>query len=139
MYTEKVYLFRSIGHLAVSKGKEFEYSENKPFEKLGTMVDCSRNGVYTVQALKRLIRYLALCGYNSLQIYTEDTYHIEGEPYFGYLRGAYTKEELKKLDAYADSYGIELIPCIQTLAHLSRIFRWKPYSENSLYRRDGAW
>ncbi len=129
VYTEKVYLFRSIGHLAVSKGKEFEYSENKPFEKLGTMVDCSRNGVYTVQALKRLIRYLALCGYNSLQIYTEDTYHIEGEPYFGYLRGAYTKEELKKLDAYADSYGIELIPCIQTLAHLSRIFRWKPYSE----------
>ena len=129
VYKEKVYIFRSVGHLAASGGRPFAYRENLSFRSLGTMIDCSRNGVYTLTSLKKFIRYLALCGYNRLQLYTEDTYRIDGEPYFGYLRGAYTKSEWKELDIYAASYGIELVPCIQTLAHLEQIFRWKPYAE----------
>jgi N-acetyl-beta-hexosaminidase len=62
-------------------------------------------------------------------LYTEDTYEIEGEPYFGYLRGRYSHDELKEIDCYAASKGIELIPCIQTLAHLNAIFRWTTYAE----------
>ena len=31
---------------------------------------------------------------------------------------------MKELDAYADSLGIEIIPCIQTLAHLRSFSRW---------------
>ena len=34
-----------------------------------------------------------------MQLYTEDVYEPEGEAYFGYLRGRYTKRELKELDA----------------------------------------
>ena len=71
-----------------------------------------------VPAVKKLIRKLALLGYSELQLYTEDTYEVEGEPYFGYLRGRYSRAELREIDAYAKLFGIELVPCIQTLAHL---------------------
>ena len=91
---------------------------------LGVMIDCSRNAVMNVPSLKKFIDYLSKMGYNMLQLYTEDTYEIEGEPYFGYLRGRYTKEELNEVDAYAKEHGIEMIPCIQTLAHLNCITRW---------------
>ena len=36
-------------------------------------------------------------------------------------------EELKMLNAYGNHVGIELIPCIQTLAHLNGIFNWPAY------------
>ena len=94
---------------------------------LGLMLDCSRNAVFTPEAVRRLIDLLSKMGYNTLQLYTEDTYEVDGEPFFGYLRGRYTKDELRALDAYAASRGIELQPCIQTLAHLNAIFRWEVY------------
>ena len=97
--------------------------------KLGVMLDCSRDGVYTVGALKKYIDVLSAMGYDSLQLYTEDVYEIEGEPYFGYLRGRYSGEELKELDKYAAGRGIELIPCIQTLAHLGGLTRWAEYAD----------
>ena len=99
----------------------------KYFDTFGVMVDCSRNAVMTVDSLKRYIDILSKMGYSTLQLYTEDTYEVEGEPYFGYFRGRFTVEELQTLDAYAMEKGIELIPCIQTLAHLNSIVRWQPY------------
>ena len=68
---------------------------------------------------KKLIDALQKMGYNTLELYTEDTFEVEGEPYFGYLRGRYSSEEIKEIDKYARAHGIELIPCIQTLAHFS--------------------
>ncbi|ORZ27013.1 glycoside hydrolase superfamily [Lobosporangium transversale] len=62
-----------------------------------------------------------------MQLYTEDTYEIEGETFFGYLRGGYTKLELISMDDYADTLGIELVPCIQTLGHLGQILQWPKY------------
>ncbi len=97
-------------------------------QNLALMLDCSRNAVMNVPSVKKFLDYMSAMGYNMLQLYTEDTYEIEGEPYFGYMRGRYTKEELKELDAYAASLGIELVPCIQTLAHLGAITRWSKYS-----------
>ncbi len=99
--------------------------ENKNY--LGVMLDCSRNAVMSVAELKNFILTLKKLGYNCLQLYTEDTYEIEGEPLFGYRRGRYSKAELKEIDAFALQNGIELIPCIQTLAHLNAIFRYPRY------------
>ena len=65
---------------------------------LGVMLDCSRNAVMSVAELKNFILTLKKTGYNCLQLYTEDTYEIEGEPQFGYRRGKYTKAELKEID-----------------------------------------
>lgn len=125
-YLHKSYVFRAIGCVAAGKTSG---TETFAFNSLGVMLDCSRNGVYTIDAIKRLIRYMAVAGYNLLQLYTEDLYKIDGEPYFGYMRGAYDKTDLKELDSYASSFGLELMPCIQTLAHLGTIFRWKSYVE----------
>ena len=100
--------------------------ENNP--KLGVMVDCSRNSVMNVEALRSLIPVLSKIGYTTLMLYTEDTYEVNGEPYFGYLRGRYSKAELKEIDRIAAASGVELVPCIQTLAHLRGIFRWKEYA-----------
>ncbi len=92
-------------------------------------MDCSRNAVPTVEFAKKALRLYALMGYNALQLYTEDTYEIEGEPYFGYLRGRFSQEELRELDGYAGELGIELIPCIQVLAHLGSIFKFSCYQD----------
>ena len=94
------------------------------FDTFGVMIDMSRNAVMTVDALKRMMDALAKMGYNMLMLYTEDTYEVEGAPYFGYMRGRYTKEELKEIDAYGASLGIEVIPCMQTLAHMTAHVRW---------------
>ena len=91
------------------------------------MADDSRNSVMTVKSTKQLIRYLALAGYDSLMLYTEDTFDLPGYPYFGHMRGRYTEAELKEIDDYADLFGIEVIPCIQTLAHLSTALRWPDF------------
>jgi hypothetical protein len=106
----------------------YTHSEQCAFESFGVMIDCSRNGILNITYAKQLLRLLALMGYNLVQLYTEDTYEIEGEPYFGYLRGRYSKAELKELDAYAAALGIELMPCMQTLAHVNSIFHWSTYS-----------
>lgn len=91
----------------------------KEYKHFGVMVDCSRNAVMSVSAIKRFIDCLQKMHYNMLELYTEDTFEVDGEPYFGYLRGRYTSAEIKEMDAYAAAHGIELIPCIQTLAHFT--------------------
>ena len=93
----------------------------------GVMLDMSRNGVMNIATLKKYIDNLSLFGYNMLQLYTEDTYEVNNEPYFGYLRGGYKKAEIKEIDEYCKQKGIELIPCIQTLAHIRNIFRYSVY------------
>ena len=98
-------------------------------KSLGVMIDCSRNGVMRPEKVKEFAELIAECGYNMLMLYTEDTYEISDEPFFGYMRGRYTKEELKELDAYCKTLGIELVPCIQTLAHLKRIAGWPDYKD----------
>ena len=99
----------------------------KQFETLGVMIDMSRNAVMSVESLKQYFLILKKMGYNCVMLYTEDTYEVDNEPYFGYMRGRYSKSEMKELDAFATSLGITIIPCIQTLAHLNAIFRWNQY------------
>lgn len=99
------------------------------FGEFGVMLDCSRNAVRNVETVKVFLDNLALMGYNQLQLYTEDTYEIKGEPFWGYQRGRYSQEELMELDAYARGYDIELVPCIQTLAHVNQAFRWGKYKD----------
>jgi len=97
------------------------------FNTFGVMIDLSRNAVMVLPELKKFIALLAKMGYNQVQLCMEDTYEVDGEPYFGYLRGQYSPEELKELDDYAYNLGVELVPCIQTLGHLGMILRWPAY------------
>lgn len=128
--SRKVEYYRGLGWIGqwLLEGKtENEREEEAGFAHLTYMIDCSRNAVANLPYLKKLLFELALMGYDRLMLYTEDTYEIEGRPYFGWMRGRYTKEEIRELDAYAEELGIELVPCMQTLAHLNAIFRWKAF------------
>ncbi len=114
--------FRALAILAdwLRSGVKQKRETSTPlFKSNGAMIDTSRNPVATVDTVKFMLRKMALMGMNTCMLYTEDTYEIEGRPYFGHLRGRYTKEEIKELDAYAAMLGIELIPCIQALGHLA--------------------
>lgn len=93
--------------------------------ELAAMLDVSRNSVYTLPTLKRFLCRLAFLGYTACYLYMEDTYELPGYPYFGYRRGRYSVAEQKELDDFAYALGIELIPCIQTLAHLRTAIRWQ--------------
>ena len=104
--------------------------ENRtPFSTLGIMLDVSRNMVMTADHLKMWLRRLALAGCNLVMLYCEDTYELEDEPMFGYMRGGYTFEEIRELDVCAKSLGIELVGCIQTLGHMEQILRWSDFSD----------
>ena len=106
-------------------GGDYEIKEYSGFRDICLMIDCSRNAVKNIETVKKLIRIISAVGYTLLMLYTEDTYEVDNEPLFGYLRGRYTKSEMKELDAYALSLGIEIIPCIQTLAHLNQLKRYQ--------------
>lgn len=123
----KARFFRGLAMLTrwVKAGEtERSVTERPLFRTNGAMVDMSRNAVMTVQSVKTMLRCMALMGMNTYMLYTEDTYEIENRPYFGYMRGRYTKDELKELDRYALAFGIELIPCVQMLGHLKTHLRW---------------
>ena len=96
--------------------------------ELGVMLDCSRGAVTSIPALKQFIQLCAKMGYTFVGLYAEDTIEVEDEPYFGYQRGRYTKEEIREADAYAHSLGVELRPYIQTLAHLNQITDYADYA-----------
>jgi len=126
LYGRPIDAFRALGRLlGMAEGTDF--AETAHFDTMGVMFDCSRNAVLTVDTVKNLLRRCALMGINAVMLYTEDTYEVPGEPFFGYLRGPYTYEELRTIDAYAETLGIEMIPCIQTLGHLEQILQWPAY------------
>ncbi|NLV59771.1 MAG: family 20 glycosylhydrolase, partial [Clostridiales bacterium] len=110
---------------AIQNGKASFYLEQQtPFDTRGVMYDCSRNSVPTVATVKLLLRRMALMGLNALMLYTEDTYEVVQTPALGHYRGRYSHAEMREIDDYANLLGIEVIPCIQTVAHLERLLRW---------------
>lgn len=130
IYGQRVELFRGLGLLSEHREETvYKTTQASHFTLNGAMLDCSRNGVMTPEAVKKMIRYMALMGLNMLMLYTEDTYEVPEYPYFGHMRGRYTQKQLQELDAYAKGYGIELIPCMQTLAHLAATLRWECFDD----------
>ncbi len=105
-----------------------ECDERIVFKTYGILFDCTRGSVMKVESFKRWLRRLSLMGYNMAMLYTKDAYQVPGEPYFGYMRGAYSKEEMKEVDAYAKTLKIEIIASIQALGHLEPILRWGAYA-----------
>ncbi len=102
----------------------FDVAERPLFDTDGAMFDMSRNAVMNVPTVKYAMRKMALMGLNTFMLYTEDTYEVPERPYFGYMRGRYTKDEIREMDRYAITLGIELVPCIQALGHLATYLHW---------------
>ena len=126
-FEEKIHFFRALGLFveAMRQGGTFNLTEEPQFSLNGVMIDVSRNSVMKVESLKKTIEIMAMMGLNMIMLYMEDTYTVDTRPYFGYMRGRYSYDELKVCDEYADIFGIEIIPCIQTLAHLTGALKWE--------------
>lgn len=120
--------YAALGMALAAEG-DFSRPVVKKISRTGIMTDCARNAVIRPEQAKKMIAVGALLGCNYFELYVEDCFEVDDEPCFGYMRGRFTKEELKELDGFAQIFGVELVPCIQTLAHLARIFfHWKEYT-----------
>lgn len=117
--------FAGRGILYALSGKEGEIRSD--FESAGLWFDVSRNAVMQLGFLRGRLAKAFLLGADTVVLYVEDVYELKDEPYFGYLRGRYTLEEMKKFAEWAKIYGIELIPAIQTLGHMEQLLKWDPY------------
>ncbi len=121
---------RLLGILAFRyTGALFEESETPYFGTVSCMLDLSFNAPLTVPSIKEYLDYMAIFGFTEIQIYMEDMYELEGRPYFGYMRGRYSYSELREIDDYAHDLGIEAVPCMQTLGHMSNYLRWRESSD----------
>lgn len=132
-YDKKCHFFRAFSllaqHLAAGE-TAFDLTETPQFDLNGPMFDVSQgNAVIRVEEIKTLLRQMAQMGLNMLMLYCEDSFDVPAQPYFGYMRGRYTEAELRACDDYADLFGIEMIPCIQTLAHLVDVLKWNVYDD----------
>ena len=86
-YSRTTEFFRGLGIIKewINENRQSAAKEEHPaFEHLTYMADCSRNAVCSPDFLKKLLVKLSLMGYDRLMLYTEDTYEVEGYPYFGH-------------------------------------------------------
>lgn len=124
---QKARFFRGLAYALkafADKNEKLEICETPHMTTHGPMFDVSRNSVLNLSTVKKLLNKTALMGLNMFMLYTEDTYEVKEYPYFGHMRGRYTADEIKEIDAYAINLGIELIPCIQCLSHLGAGLQW---------------
>ena len=119
----------AVAGIAAAGSTAAEGKGERWLSEIGYMADCSRNAVARVDTLKKLVRQAALMGYHFIGLYLEDTLAIPEEPYFGYMRGAYTKEEIAEVVRYAELFGVEIRPYVETLAHLNQITRYEHYQK----------
>lgn len=128
-YERKIHFFRGLGLLieALRNAGEtvaVDLCEEPQFDFNGMMFDVSRNAVMSLDSIKQFILHMAVMGLNGFILYTEDTFAIDDNEYFGYMRGKYSFNEMKALDDLADTFGIEVVPCIQTLGHVEHALKW---------------
>lgn len=132
-YVRRIHFFRALGLLleALREGREtFDIRETPQFAMNGPMFDVSQgNAVMRPETVKRFLRYMAIMGLDTIMLYAEDSYDVKEQPYFGYMRGRYTHDEIRELDDYAHRFGIEMIPCIQTLSHLKDVLKWNAFAD----------
>lgn len=118
---------RALGSLLA--GLDEDRGSQRAFGTLGILLDCAHNATLTTRHFRKWLRRLALLGYDTAMVYTEAGYRLPGEPSFGYQRGGYTMREMRELDQYAASLGIEMVGSIQALGHLEQVLKWAPYGK----------
>ena len=126
-YVRPKHFFRGLGILleALKSGNHLNVTEEISFDTLGVMFDVSQgNAVITPKTMQKILQKMAVMGINMLMLYMEDSFVLHGHPFFGYMRPKYTQADFKEIDDYANLFGIEVIPAIQTLAHLTDVLKW---------------
>ncbi|MHA1338887.1 MAG: family 20 glycosylhydrolase [Promethearchaeota archaeon] len=106
-------------HLLLPSVLIFDYPD---MEIRGISDDISRGQVGHVENVKEFIRFLSRFKLNTYMFYSEDMFRFKKYPEIGRQRGAYTQEEIRELQDYAEQYCVNLIPIVQTLGHMETYF-----------------
>lgn len=92
------------------------------FRELSVMLSVTTT--MKVESVISYMEYMAALGFNQLHLYMETNYEVKEYPFFGYLTGRYTPDDLKRIDDAGYMLGIEVIPCVQTFGHLQNYLVW---------------
>ncbi|MEY2473047.1 MAG: hexosaminidase [Actinomycetota bacterium] len=93
----------------------------------GVMLDVSRCRVPTLDTLKALLARLASWKINHVELYLEHTFAYAGHEEVWRDASAYTADELRELDDFADAVGIELTGQQNCLGHMERWLKHDRY------------
>lgn len=123
-YSNRISFYKALA-ICFTMGHFPCHEKSASIKQKSVLLDCSRNAVFKVSAIKELIISMATLGLDTLYLYSEDTYQVEAFPYFGYNRGRYTPQEIEYIEETCKTFGLLLIPAIQTLAHLKTALHWE--------------
>ena len=99
----------------------------KQYPILGYMLDISRNKVPTMKSLRRIVDVISSLGYTQFQLYMEHTFAYKNHETVWKGASPMTSEEVRELDAYCASRGVDLVPNQNSFGHLENWFRHKEY------------
>ena len=108
------------------------------FETRGYMLDISRDRVPTMRTLRLVVDLLARYRYNQLQLYTEHTFAYAKHPSVWEEADPLTAEDVRKLDAYCQMQGIELVANQNTFGHMERWLTLPAYNKLAKFPKGGA-
>ncbi len=109
------------------------------FAARGFMLDVSRDRVPTMQHLYHVVDIMAGWKLNHLQLYTEHTFAYVGHEDVWRDASPITPEEMRALDAYCRSRGIELAANQNCFGHLAFWFKHAKYAPLAEIAPDGTW
>ena len=94
----------------------------------GISDDISRGQAPTIENLKKFIKGLSHYKINQYYLaYINDMFKFSNHPEIGKNRGAYSKEDIIKIQDFAREHFIELIPIFQTTGHWDNILHNPEY------------
>ena len=105
---------------------------------LGYQLDISRCKVPKMETLYRIVDILAGLGYNQLQLYTEHTFAYKNHETVWREASPMTPEEVRALDDYCATRGIELVPNQNSFGHLEHWLRHPEYNGLANHPQGGA-
>lgn len=108
------------------------------FETRGYLLDISRDRVPTMKTLREIVDLLARSRYNQFQLYTEHTFAYTNHRVVWEESDPLTAEEIRKLDAYCQMQGIELVANQNSFGHLERWLIHPEYNALAKYPKGGA-
>ncbi len=105
-----------------------EIEDDPGFALRGVMLDVSRGKVPTPETVRTIIDLCARLKLNALMLYTEHTFRFRRHPKIGADDSPLDAETMRELDAYGADNCVELIPCLQSLGHMSHVLKHPDYA-----------
>lgn len=102
----------------------------------GVMFDKSHGALPTEEAVKRQIDFLAQWKGNQYYFYSEVSIELKGYPLLA-QGGRYTREQVRRIIAYARERHVDVVPCLEFFGHLHDVFRVERYARLSVSPHGG--